>query len=126
MSMKGQVTVEYLLLFSIGLVLIAFAIGALAVIKDTNDQLASLEQAKIAVATLKSAGDSACALGNGNSRIVDLAWEVSLECEANVIRVSVDGQSAVAALEHCEVSCSGKGENFRVLNEDGKIEVEEK
>lgn len=125
MLMKGQVTVEYLLLFSIGLVLIAFAIGALAVIKDTEGQLTSIEQAKIAVATFKSAGDSACALGSGNSRVVDLAWSVELDCQGDVIKATVGGQSAVSGLEHCEVTCSGEGSSFRVINENGEIGIEE-
>jgi len=125
MHMKAQVTVEYLLLFSIGLVLISFAIGALAVIKDTEDQLASREQARLAVASLKSAADSACALGSGNSRSVNLEWGVELECENTVIAATVKGQRALAGLEHCKVSCPGSGQNFQILNENGKIEIKE-
>jgi len=123
--MKAQVTVEYLLLFSIGLVLISFAIGALAVIKDTEDQLASREQARLAVASIKSAADSACALGSGNSRSVNLDWVVELECEQRVIAATVKGQRALAALEHCEVSCPSSGQNFQIVNNLGKIEIEE-
>lgn len=125
--MKGQVTVEYLLLFSLALVLIAFAIGALAVIKDTEDQLTSLKQAEIAVASLKSAGDSACALGSGNSRIVELEWEIGLECSGNEVSAIVNGQSAFAALEHCEFSSCESGGSFRVVNNEfGEIEIGEK
>ncbi len=124
--MKAQVTVEYLLLFSIGLVLIAFAIGALAVIKDTEDQLTSLEQAKISVALLRSAGDSACALGSGNSRTVELDWDVSLDCAGDEIEAIVNGQSAVDVLEHCEFSSCEEGGSFRVVNNEfGEIEIVE-
>ena len=127
MQMKGQVTVEYLLLFSLALVLIAFALGALAIIKDTEDQLTSLKQAEIAAATLGSAGDSACALGSGNSRTVELEWVVELDCSGNEIEAIVNGQSAVSALEHCEISsCEGRG-SFRVINNEfGEIEIGEK
>lgn len=125
--MRGQVTVEYLLLFSLALVLIAFSIGALAVIKDTEGQLTSLKQAQIAVASIKSAGDSACALGSGNSRIVELEWGVELECSGNEVGAIVNGQKAIAELVHCEFSSCESGGNFRVVNNEfGEIEVEER
>ncbi len=121
--MKGQATVEYLLVFSIGLALIAFAVGALSIIKNTENRLASIEQAEIAVASLKSAGDDVCALGDGNSRVVELGWEVELECSGNVVKAHSGNQSAVSGLEHCEVSCSGRGERFEVSNSYGIIEI---
>jgi len=124
MLMKGQVTVEYLLLFSVGLVLIAFAISALVVIRDAEAQLTSLEKAEIAVSSLKSAGDEVCALGDGNSRVVELGWEVGLSCSGDVIKAGVGGQGAVAGLEHCDVSCYGSGEKFRVSNVYGRVEIE--
>lgn len=125
MLMKGQVTVEYLLLFSVGLALIAFAVGALVVIRDAELQLTSLEKAEIAVSSLKSAGDEVCALGDGNSRALELGWEVELECSGDVLKVTVGGQGAVGALEHCDVSCYGSGDKFTVSNEYGKVRIEE-
>lgn len=125
--MKAQATVEYLLLFSIGLVLISFAIGALAVIKDAEGQLTSQKQAEIAVSSFKSAADSACALGLGNSRFVDLDWGIELECENNVVAATVNGQRALAALEHCAIAhCDSEGTDFVVVNENGGIVIEEK
>ncbi|MBD3398181.1 hypothetical protein GF412_03245 [Candidatus Micrarchaeota archaeon] len=125
MLMKGQVTVEYLLLFSVGLVLIAFAVGALVVIRDAEASLTSLEKAEIAVSSLKYAGDEACALGDGNSRVVELGWEVELGCSGDVLKATVGEQGAVASLEHCDVSCYGSGHTFTVSNEYGKVRVEE-
>ncbi|MCP4648190.1 MAG: hypothetical protein GY852_10750 [bacterium] len=124
MLMKGQVTVEYLLLFSVGLVLISFAVGALVVIRDAETQLTSLEKAEIAVSSLKSAGNEVCALGDGNSRIVELGWEVELECSGDVLKATVGGQGAVAGLEHCDVSCYGSGDRFRVSNMYGRVEID--
>ncbi len=124
MLMKGQVTVEYLLLFSVGLVLIAFAVGALVVIKDAESVLTSSEKAKIAVASLKSAGDEVCALGDGNSRVVELGWEVTLECSGDVIKANFGEQGAVGAIEHCDVSCYGNGDTFSVSNVYGRVEIE--
>ena|GEM_PF-2685317 len=123
MLMKGQVTVEYLLLFSVGLVLISFAISALVVIRGAETQLTSLEKAEIAVSSLKSAGDEVCALGDGNSRVVELGWEVELECSGDVIKASVEEQSGVAGLEHCDVSCYGDGDRFSVSNVYGRVEI---
>ncbi len=121
--MKGQVTVEYLLLFSVGLVLIAFSVGALVVIRDAETQLTSSEKAKIAVSSLKSAGDEVCALGDGNSRIVGLGWEVDLECSGDVIKATVGEQSGVGDIEHCDVSCYEDGDRFSVSNVYGRVEI---
>lgn len=124
--MKGQVTAEYLLLFAVGLALIAVSVGALVVIRDAEASLTSIEQAKVAAASLKGAGDEVCALGNGNSRVVELAWDASLECKEDVLRASVGEGSAVAALEHCNVSCDGaSGKRFTVGRYYRDVEVEE-
>jgi hypothetical protein len=124
--MKGQVTAEYLLLFAVGLALIAISVGALAVIKDAESSLTDLEKAKIAAASLKSAGDGVCALGSGNSRVVELAWDVSLECGGDALRASVGEGSATASIEHCDVSCYGaEGKRFTVSNYYGEVEIEE-
>ncbi len=123
--MKAQVSVEYLLLFSIGLVMISFALGALDVIKDTQEQLTSYEKAKISVESIKSASDSACALGSGNSRLREFKWAVSFECDGNKVTATVGGKSAVAVLEHCEFSSCEDGKNFRIINNEfGEIELE--
>ena len=123
--MKGQATVEYLILFAVGLALIGFSIGALAAIKNAEGQLADLEKAKIAAASLKSAGDEVCALGDGNSRVVDLGWEVSLGCSGDALKAWSGNQSAVSGLEHCDVSCSGSGRWMLVENEYGKVKIGE-
>ncbi|MBD3389591.1 hypothetical protein GF415_01395 [Candidatus Micrarchaeota archaeon] len=125
MLMKGQATVEYLLVFSMGLALIAFAVGALGTIRDAESRMSGLEQAEIAAASLKSAGDEACALGDGNSRVVELSWAVELECSGNVIKAYIGNQSAITGLEHCDVSCSGSGDRFGVSNSYGIIEIGE-
>lgn len=123
--MKGQATVEYLLIFSIGLALIAFAVGALSTIRDAEARMSGLEQAEIAAASLKGAGDEACALGDGNSRIVELGWNVELECSGKAIKAYSGNQSAVSGIEHCDVSCSGSGNRFEVSNSYGIIEIRE-
>ena len=123
--MKGQATVEYLILFAIGLALIGISVGALAAISEAEGQLTDLEKARIAAGALRGAGNEICALGDGNSRVVELAWEVSLECSGNLITASSGNQSAVSGLEHCDVSCSGKAGRVLVKNERGKIKMEE-
>jgi hypothetical protein len=123
--MKGQVTVEYLILFSIGLALIAFAVGALATIKSTEKQLTDLEMVRVAAAQMRGAGDEACALGDGNTRAVELGWSVDLECGEGAI-VKAGAQSTGFVLEHCEISCSSiSGKRFLMKNEMGEIRMEE-
>ena len=122
--MKGQVTVEYLILFSIGLALIAFSVGALATIKSTENQLTDLEMVKVAAAQLRGAGDEACALGDGNTRAVELGWSVDLECGSGAT-VKAGGQSAGFVLEHCAISCSPiSGKRFLMRNEMGEVRIE--
>ncbi len=122
--MKGQVTVEYLILFSIGLALIAFSVGALATIKSTESQLTDLEKVRIAAAQLRGAGDEACALGNGNTRAVELGWSVELNCSGEGL-VTAGAQSAGFALEHCDITCSSiSGKRFLMKNEMGEVRIE--
>ena len=124
--MKGQVTVEYLILFSIGLALIAFSVGALATIKSTESQLTDLEKARVASAQLRGAGDEACALGDGNTRSVELGWSVDLECGSEGA-VTAGGQSAGFVLEHCDVYCDSiSGKRFLMTNSGGNVKIEEK
>ena len=93
-------------------------------IRDAETQLTSLEKAEIAVSSLKSAGDEVCALGDGNSRIVELGWEIELDCSGDVLKASVGEQGAVASLEHCDVSCYGSGDKFGVGNVYGRVEID--
>lgn len=123
--MRGQVTVEYLILFSVGLALIAFSVGALATIKSTEGQLTDLEMVKIAAAQLRGAGDEACALGDGNTRSIELGWSVEMECGEGAV-VKSGEQSAAFGLEHCEISCNSiSGKRFLMRNEMGEVRVEE-
>ena len=120
--MKGQVSVEYLLLLAIGLVLIGFSVGALSVIKGMEGEMGSLEMAQVSAGALKGAGDEVCALGDGNSRTLDFSWEVSLECSNDVIKASVGEGSGVTALEHCNAYCSGaSGSCFLIENKGGIV-----
>ncbi|MEM4272303.1 MAG: hypothetical protein QXH30_01825 [Candidatus Bilamarchaeaceae archaeon] len=122
--MRGQASIEYLILFSVGLALIAFSVGALAMIKTAESQLADLEKARIAAAQLRGAGDEACALGDGNAREIELGWSVELECGSEAT-VKAGGQGAGFALEHCEISCSPiSGKRFAMRNEGGEIKIE--
>lgn len=122
--MKGQVTVEYLLLFSIGLALIAFAVAALAVIKGAESDLTNLEKAEIAAASLKSAGDEVCALGDGNSKVVDANWDVNVNCNGNAITVTSYNRTSTSGIERCDATCGDKnGTRFLVKNDAGTVDI---
>jgi len=126
MFMKGQATVEYLILFSIGLVLIGFSLSALAVLSDTEASLTALEMGRISAGSLKGAGDEVCALGDGNSREVAFGWEAEIECAGDVMKVIVGEGSSVVSIEHCKVSCFGvEGKEFIVRNDMGKVRIED-
>ncbi len=122
--MRGQATVEYLLIVAIGLVLIGFSLGALSLIKEMGGELTSLQMAKLSAGSLKGASDEVCALGVGNSRSLEFSWEVSLECSNDVIGASVSGERAVVSLEHCDVYCSGAtGTEFLIENDGGSVRI---
>jgi hypothetical protein len=124
MHMKGQASVEYLLLLAIGLVLIGISVGALSVIRDAQEGLSSLEMAKVSAGSLKGISDEVCALGDGNSRTVEFSWDVSLECSNDVVKASVGEGSALIALEHCNAYCSGaSGSGFLIENEMGSVRI---
>lgn len=122
--MRGQATVEYLLIVAVGLVLIGFSLGALSLIKGMEGELGSFNMAKLTAGSLKGAADEVCALGNGNSRALEFSWDSSLECSNDVIGVSVGEGRSLVPLEHCGVSCFGAvGKEFLIENDGGSVRI---
>jgi len=76
---RAQITVEYLLLSAIALALITFSVFALARIKDSSEKAYDAIAFRSSATDLGNAMDEACALGNGNSRVVALKRVIDAE-----------------------------------------------
>lgn len=76
---RAQITAEYLLLSAIALALITFSVFALARIKGSSEKAYDAIAFRGSAADLGNAMDEACALGNGNSRVVALKRPIDAE-----------------------------------------------
>ncbi len=121
MSMRGQVTAEYLLLVAVGISLLAVSLVALTSIKGAEAQVYAREKARIIAGDIASIGNEICALGDGNSRAYALE-KAELGCEGKTVTASVSGASANASISDCEIECGGEysGE-IMIRNSHGKV-----
>lgn len=77
--MKGQVSFEYLIVSLISLSLIFISLTALIGIKDFATNALSLIRFKSSALSLTDAINEVCALGNGNSRSIDIGQAIDVE-----------------------------------------------
>lgn len=103
--MRGQITLEFILLFAIFL---AFLIIWLPTITKARDDIirtmASFYKANV-LAAVRNAADEICILGPGNSRAIDITLleDAVLSARENSISLS-DGYGSVAEQTRCGMS----------------------
>jgi hypothetical protein len=128
--MLAQVTLEYLFLSLIGLTLITFSVLSLANIKDTSEEAYENTLFKSSATALASAMDEACALGDGNSRIVHVKAKMDISGDKTYsgqyyALFSDDEGREIPLKTSCEIDASddvyGK---TKVVNKMGKIGLE--
>ena len=125
--MRGQASVEYLLLSLVGISILSFSILALAQVKDSADGNARLLGFRYSSASLGNAIREVCALGDGNGRELSLDSELSIESEKAdegwVVRFSGRNLSSVRA-SPCEVEAEeGLSGRVYVENEEGTVAI---
>lgn len=122
--MRGQATIEYLLLLSVGLGMIAVSMGALSSVRDTADTLSWRRIAEVSASALHSHGEEVCALGDGNSREIKFGWAISIECGEGKATAYSRNESSAFSLHHCDISCANEeGSSFIIKNSGGEVEI---
>jgi hypothetical protein len=121
--MRGQVSLEYLVLALLALALISVSVFALANIGDYAERASGLFVFRSSAISLANAMDEVCALGSGNVRSVALEAPLNVEYEDNVVRIS-GYDSSVVRPSRCEIdAASGLEGRVYVKNEGGRVSV---
>jgi hypothetical protein len=124
--MKGQASLEYLMLGVVGVALLSFSLFSLSEIKSSMDKNLALSRFRDSAISLHNSISEVCALGSGNLRAVSLSAPVSAETENSesglLIRYSGGGNSIVKEIR-CEVDQEKTEGKITVENRNGKIRL---
>jgi len=119
--MKGQVSAEYMMLFLVSLSLLAVSAASLGAIKDSAEHALYLHSFRHSAIALSNAINEACALGEGNSRPVELSRPVDVQAEHTddgwLIRMSGDASLVKHSL--CEAESASLAEGAYYVENDG-------
>ncbi|MGB9719047.1 MAG: hypothetical protein ACPL06_00430 [Candidatus Anstonellales archaeon] len=126
--MKGQATIEYLLITLIALTLLSFSLHAL-INANTAQQIGYQKALFLSDATdLAHAMSEVCVLGDGNSRKIQLKSEIEISGSGKMVTIRQGGGGNSTSSEElpCTISSSGTFSGaVYVKNEGGSIVVEE-
>jgi hypothetical protein len=122
--MKGQASLEYLMLSVVGLALVSFSLFSLSEIKSAMDKSLDVSRFRDSAITLQNLISEVCAAGSGNSREAYLPVPVSVETEDSnqglLVRYSY-GNNSIVRETHCEVDAQKPEGKIIVENKDGRI-----
>jgi len=125
--MKGQASIEYLILSAVGIGLISLSLFSLSGIKSAMDRNIELSRFRDSSMMLQNAILGVCSAGSGNERKVDLAVPLSVRSEEfeNGWVVGYSGPNLSRAdFSPCPVIGEGSlGSAALVKNEEGKVRV---
>ncbi len=123
--MKGQITLEYIVLTLVAVALLSISITALINIKDNSDNAMDIVFFKSSAKDLYNAIEEVCAMGDGNSREVFLRKEVIVANFGDYLEFS----SSLSHIENtmkyesvCSVDDASLQGNVIVTNYEGSIE----
>lgn len=127
MILRGQVTLEYILVSLVILSLLSISVFSLMKIKDGSDNMVKIMQFKSDALSVYNAAADVCALGKGNSRVVSISTPMTVSFEANgkLLVFGYNGNEIVKTLE-CPLPtltqdlATGK---LTIENLDGEIEI---
>ena len=125
--MKGQASIEYLILSAVGLGLISLSLFSLSGIKSAMDRNLEISRFHDSSMMLHGAILGVCSSGSGNEREVDLSVPLSVRSEEfeNGWVVGYSGPNISRAdFSPCQVSGDGPLESAALVsNEEGKVRV---
>jgi hypothetical protein len=131
MAMKGQASLEYLLVTIVAVSMLIISASALYGIREMAVQGAAAAAFRSQAAMMADAGNEVCALGDGNGRELSLAQAVSVESEKDeegyLARYAGAGNVTLVRPCRCAVEeTKGLSGLVYLENEDGKIKIRER
>ena len=124
--MRGQISLEYLMISVVSLSLIFISLLSLMAIKDSSMKALEILKFKSSIVSLSSSINEVCALGNGNSQSLDLTSSLSMETTKTdhwLVRFS-NGNLSLVRPAICQVEAERNLEGLvYVKNENGLIRV---
>lgn len=123
--MRGQISLDYLIIALISLSLVSISFIALNKIRTSADKTYDTIKFKSIAEDIFIASDELCALGNGNSRSLGLPFSVSiisnLEDKFSFLTILHENNSFSHKV-NCKVSINGDfSENLKIINRNGEI-----
>ncbi len=126
MSMKGQASLEYLLLAVAALAMVGLSAIFLKGLESSSRSGADALRFRHDGSMLKNAISEVCALGDGNGRELSLEREISTESakspEGWAIRLS-SGDLSMAFVSRCPLDAEKMEDTVYVKNEKGTVSV---
>ncbi len=123
--MKGQLTLEYLILALVSLSLISISLAALLSAREAADRAYHLELFRSSALDIYNAGEELCAMGSGNSMKIRLRENVSVSQEGDeaafsnsLLNISI---SKPALCEY--LPAFAEAGEASVMNEKGRIKI---
>jgi hypothetical protein len=114
MPIKGQASVEYLILFATSLAVVLIVINALTVLSDSVGQYNEKQRSLLARDALFSAARDACYIGDGTSFVVELG---------DTVNVTTDRINGLTYSLPCELEPGAYRDRVLVENEGNKIKI---
>ena len=126
-NMRGQLSMEYLIISVISLAVLSISAVTLLKIKDSGNASYELIILKNDADAIYNAAEDACAMGHGNSRTITLneAGKIYVWSQGNAIEFE-KGNSHLSK----NMTCSGKinkqlSGKIIIENQEGEIRIEE-
>ncbi len=91
--MKGQLSLEYLVVSVVALGLLAISLTALSAVRENSARSFSLLEFRNDADRISASVNEACALGEGNYIAVHIHTPVSVSCSDGIMTVSSEGHS---------------------------------
>ncbi|MBI5046446.1 hypothetical protein HZC07_01815 [Candidatus Micrarchaeota archaeon] len=132
-KMKGQLSIEYLLLSTVALALLAVSVLTLSPIKAYSSNSLNRIEFKSTAEGISNSISEVCALGNGNSQSFETKLPIIIQSASDAedenlflinFRSSVDSNLSITKSSRCEIVSSEKlNGKIIIKNKEGKIEI---
>lgn len=90
--MKGQISLELLIIFSVFLVVLSFSLYTLTEMNKRNTEAYNSMRLKLMFEDIADAVENICILGDGNIRRIELPVEVTVEFQDSVMTLHSSGK----------------------------------